>query len=175
MKTKLLTANFWLTIALLAGFCLAAPAFAEKADVFVGYSRLGANTFNANTDGLNGWQGAMNVQIKPFLGVEGDLGHYGLGADRSVLRSTSLMAGPRLTVGKLGVHAFAHGLVGGQHSSNATGQSGTSLTGALGGGVDFRFFPYLSWRFGYDYIAQLTGSPAAASHNRISTGVVVRF
>ena len=179
MKKKMLCAIKGLglgLITMLITVLMCGNAWAQglKADAFLGYSRLGANTFVGNTHGLNGWHGALNVQVKPLMGIEGDLSHYGLGADKNVERTTLLLFGPRLTLGQSGIHLFAHGLVGGQHSANQTGASGGAMAVALGGGLDVRFAPYLSWRVADDYLTS-TSSPSNAAHNRFSTGVVLRF
>ena len=117
----------------------AGPGF----DAYIGYSRLGGQTFYADAGGLNGWEAAVHVKLKPLFGVEGDVAHYGLGANSSIPHTTTVLFGPRLTVGAAGVHVFVHGLLGGEHSSSsgpASVSSGT-LAFALGGGADFRIAP----------------------------------
>jgi hypothetical protein len=109
-----------------------------QGDVYVGYSRTGMDTFYPNMGGLNGWEGAMHVKMHaPFIGVEGDLSHYGLGANSTVPRTTAFIFGPRVTVCALGPKIFAHALIGGEHSANSGGPtpiSSTALAYALGGG-----------------------------------------
>jgi hypothetical protein len=160
--------------------CVPAPAHAvgPSADLYLGYGRLGSNTFNAGIGGLNGWEAAGQVGWMPFVGVEADVAHYGLGAGASVPRTTTFLFGPRVTLGAAGIHVFAHGLVGGEHSANSGGPghiSNNALTIALGGGLDFRILPFFAWRFGADYIAAPTQSPPGASHDRFTTGLVFRF
>jgi hypothetical protein len=165
-----------LTMCLLwIGLAAAARAQGLKADVTVGYSHLGANTFYANSGGLNGWQGAMNVKVKRFWGIEGDLAHYGVGAAATVPRPTTLLLGPRLTIGSAGLRAYVHGLVGGEHASSQSGFSGGAMVVGYGGGLDMRFAPYLSWRVSADYLLAPTESPTGAAHYRMGTGLVVRF
>ena len=55
------------------GFPAAARA-ASRGDAFLGYSRLGKDAFFANAGGLNGWQGALQIKVKAFAGVEGGRG-----------------------------------------------------------------------------------------------------
>jgi hypothetical protein len=162
-------------------FLLAPGARAQvpKGDIYVGYSRTGSDTFYPNVGGLNGWEGAMHVKLHaPFLGVEGDLSRYGLGADSSVPRTTIFMGGPRITLGAVGFKVFAHALVGGEHSANNGGAasiSGGALTYALGGGLDIPFVPFFAWRVAGDYLKALTQSPAGSTPARFSTGLVFRF
>ncbi len=154
-----------------------ARALGPSVDVFLGYSRLGTDVFYPNVGGLNGWNGAMHVKIRRFLGVEGDVSQYGFGAASSVPRTTSVMAGPRVTVGALGIKIFAHALAGGEHSANSAGApiSSEALDVAVGGGVDARIAPFFSWRVAGDYITAPTLSPGTATHGRFSTGLVFRF
>jgi hypothetical protein len=112
---------------------------------------------------------------KPFLGVEADVGQYGLGANSAVPRTTAVMAGPRLSAGTLGFTIFAHGLAGGEHSANNAGTSGGAFAYALGGGLDVRIAPFFAWRVAGDYLNAPTQSPATGSHSRFSTGLVFRF
>lgn len=148
-----------------------------KGDVYVGYSRTGTDAFYSNVGGLNGWQGALHVKLhKPFLGVEGDLSHYGLGANSTVPRTTAFLFGPRLTVGALGPKVFGHALIGGEHSANPSGTiSGTALAFALGGGLDLPIAPFFAWRVGGDYLRAVGHSPAGGTPARFDTGLVFRF
>lgn len=157
-----------------------APALAQipKGDAFVGFSRTGSDTFYPNVGGLNGWEAAVNFKVKPFLGIEGDLSHYGLGADSTVPRTTVILIGPRVTVGLLGFHIFGHGLVGGEHSANSNSNlpiSGGTLAYALGAGIDVPLVPLFSWRIQGDRISAPTLSPSEGTHARFSTGIVVHF
>ena len=155
-----------------------ARALGPKGDVYLGYSRLGSNAFYPGVGGLNGWQGAMQVKLKkPFLGVEADVAQFGIGAPSATPRTTSVMGGPRITVGTLGVKVFAHVLVGVEHSANSATPriSGTAIDYALGAGVDFRIAPFFAWRVGGDYLAATTQAPSSATHFRLTTGIAFRF
>ena len=155
----------------------AAHALGPKADVYAGYSRLGSNAFYPNADGLNGLEVAGHVKIGHFLGVEGDVSHYGYGAASDIPKTTTVLFGPRVTAGALGVKVFAHALVGGEHSSSSSGakiDSGT-VAFALGGGIDFPIAPFFAWRVNGDYIGAPTLSTHDATKARISTGLVFRF
>ena len=146
-------------------------------DVFLGYSRMGANDFYPNVGGLNGWDGAMHVKFERFAGIEGDVSRFGYGANATIPRTTSVMAGPRLTLGVLGVKVFAHALAGVEHSANSSGLpiSGTALDVAAGGGADFKILPFFSWRLAADYLAAPTQETSSATHARFSTGIVFHF
>ena len=165
-------------------FCMlfaAAPAGAvslRNHDAFIGYSRLGSQAFYPNVGGLNGWNAALHIHVAPFFGVEGDVAHYGLGADVAVPRTTTVLVGPRVSVKALGINLFAHGLVGGEHSAN--GNVGTHISqGGLaydfGGGIDLPILPFFAWRFSGDHISAPTISPSGGSHERFNTGLVFRF
>jgi len=160
-----------------AGSAPAAHASGPGGDVFLGYSRLGSGTFYPGVGGLNGWDLDGEIKVNPFVGVEGDISHYGLGAPASTPRTTAVMFGPRVTVGGAGVHVFVHGLVGGEHSANSGSPSisGGALAVAFGGGVDVRFAPYFSWRVAVDYLNAPGNTPSSGSHDRFTTGLVFRF
>jgi hypothetical protein len=154
-------------------------AQAPKIDVALNFSRLGPRVFYAQAPSLNGWQASMNVQRGHFLGIEGDLSHYGMGANASTPKTTMLMVGPRLTVspiGLSGLHLYVHGLVGGEHSHSDDNKiSGGTMTVAFGAGGDVRVLPFLSLRLAADWLAAPTSVPTNATHRRSSIGVVVRF
>ena len=164
-----------------AGFLLLFPLRARAAgpgfDAYIGYSRLGSQTFYASAGGLNGWEAALHVKLKPLIGGEADVAHYGLGGDSSIPHTTTVLFGPRLTVSAVGIHVFVHGLVGGEHSSSSghASVSGGALVFAFGGGADFRIAPFVAWRVAADYLNAPTQSPDGASHDRFTTGIVFRF
>lgn len=150
-----------------------------KGDAYFGFSRTGNDTFYPNVGGLNGWEAALHLKMHiPFVGVEGDFAHYGLGAASSVPRTTTYLFGPRVTVGALGPKVFAHALVGGEHSANSGGPtpvSAGSFAYALGGGLDVPVFPFFAWRVAGDYLRAPSVSPSGATPARFSTGLVFRF
>ena len=148
-------------------------------DAFIGYSRLGHQTFDRNAGGLNGWEGALQIHLHPFLGVEGDVAHYGLGANAAVPRSTTVLVGPRVSVKALGINLFAHGMVGGEHTANsgnaAVHISHGSFAYDVGGGVDLPILPFFAWRFSLDHIRAPMDSPGGGRDARFNTGLVFRF
>ena len=163
------------TALLLCGACGAQSL--HNSDAYFGYSRLGSETFYPNVGGLNGWNAAVHIHMRPFLGVEGDVGHYGLGTSASVPKTTTFLVGPRVTLKALGVALFAHGLLGGEHSSNSAGVSisGGTFAYAVGGGVDLPVLPFFAFRVGGDRIAAPSLSPSSAQKYRVNAGLVLRF
>jgi hypothetical protein len=149
----------------------------HNSDAYFGYSRLGTDTFYPNVGGLNGWNAAVHIHVRPFLGVEGDVGHYGLGADSSVPKTTTYLVGPRVTLKALGVALFAHGLLGGEHSSSTSGVNinGGTFAYALGGGVDLPVLPFFAFRVGADRITAPSLSPSTGRKYRVNGGLVLRF
>ena len=162
----------------LGSFSVPAMAQLRNHDIFLGYSRTGSDAFYPNTGGLNGWEGALHIHLRPFLGAEADVAQYGLGAAASTPRTTTVLVGPRVTVKALAIGLFAHGLVGGEHSANSgsgASISGGALSYALGGGVDVPIFPFFAWRFSADRISAVSQSPSTANKYRFNTGLVFRF
>jgi hypothetical protein len=103
-------------VALLFSLVSAIPARgADKADVYFGYSRVGANLYAANTPAMNGWQAAAHIKPIPFIGIEGDVSHYSQNVNNYSQQVTLVMFGPRVTVHAAGFSVFAHGLGGLAH------------------------------------------------------------
>jgi hypothetical protein len=167
----------------LATFCilLILPSLSRAAnlgDISLGYSRTGDNTFYPNVGGLNGWDLDGQVRWKPFIGVEGDVAHYGLGADSSIPRTTTVLFGPKLSVGAAGFKFFGHFIVGGEHSANSGGPtpiSHGSFAYALGAGADLPLAPFFAWRVQVDRLSAPLISPSNGTHARFTTGIVFRF
>jgi hypothetical protein len=146
-------------------------------DVYLGYTYLGNNAFNPSTGSLNGWQAAAHIHWVPFVGAEFDVAHYGIGGDPGIQHTTTVLVGPRVTLGAHGIHVFAHGLFGWENSANSSSAStisGGGPTLAVGGGVDLHIVSHLAWRVTADYINAPTSSPEG-THSRIGTGIVFRF
>ncbi len=153
-----------------------AACAATGANIFLGYSRTGNNTFSGNAGSLNGWDASACIRTGLLLGFEGDVSHYGLGTSSVVPRTTSVLFGPRLTLGTMGIQVFVHALVGGEHSANSSAPriSSGGLAYALGGGIDLPISPFFAWRVEGDRISS-TASPANGTPARFSTGLVFRF
>ena len=172
--------------ALLFSLVSGARARADKADVYFGYSRVGANLYNVYTPGMNGWQFAAHIKPIPFVGVEGDVSRYSANAGGGSQNVMLVMVGPRVTVGAKGFRVFAHCLGGFAHEWNnlvsffpATSYNTTSY--ALGGGADVPLSKGFKLRMTGDYLgdgnAPTTGySPGyAPSHFRAGVGIAYHF
>ena len=69
---------------------------------------------------------------------------------------------------------FAEGVVGFGHVNTNGFGSDTSFASGVGGGLDYKLFRLLAWRFQGDYIhTRLFNQPQ--NNVRLSTGIVVRF
>jgi hypothetical protein len=139
----------------------------DKVELFGGYSY---ERFNSSPSrNLNGWEISGQYKFAGFLGALADVdAHYG-----SQVRSTSFMIGPQVSV-PFRISPFVHVLVGIGHV-RAGGISDNSFSTALGGGVDMKLVPTISWRViqADDVVTRYFGS---TQHNaRISTGIIFRF
>lgn len=151
---------------------------ANKGDVSFGYSRTGNDTFYPNVGGLSGWDLDGQVRWKRFIGIEGDVARYGMGANATVPRTTAVLFGPKVSFGTAGYKVFGRFLVGGEHSANSSAStpiSGGALAYALGAGAEGPIAPFFAWKVQVDRISAIGQSPSTGTHVRFSTGVVFRF
>jgi hypothetical protein len=159
----------------------AARAQGVKADVYVGYSRTGANLYAVYTPGMNGIQFAAHVKPLPFIGVEADVSRYSQDVNGFSQQVTLVMFGPRVTVHAAGFSVFAHGLGGFSHQHatlttyGSTDNSATSY--AFGGGADLPLFLGLKLRATGDYLGHTDEPPASYSpaHYRFGVGLAYHF
>ena len=165
-----------------------------RADVFPGASPA----FNATQTGsLNGWEGSLEGKVLPFVGIVADFsGHYGsheftagceaiptppcvpTGANAHV-NLHSYLFGPRVSVSIGRFTPFAEALFGAAHISESAqtvglSQSDTSFATALGGGIDYKIFAPIAWRFQGDLLQTRLFSNTQ-NNLRLSTGLVLRF
>lgn len=137
-------------------------------NVFIGYSYNRAN-FSGGGLNLNGWNGALEGKVAPFLGVVADIsGQYGSGVSQH-----NVLFGPRVSTSIGRIRPFAHVLVGVSHVSGG-GDSDTSFGDAIGGGVDYKLIKLIAWRFQGDLL-QTRFFHDTQNDFRFSTGVVVHF
>jgi len=166
--------------ALLFSLVSAARAAAPKTDVYFGYSRVGANLYEPNTTGMNGWQFAMHVKPMPFVGIEGDVSRYTQSPLGFSQQATLVMFGPRVTAHAAGLSLFAHGLAGFTHES-ATGIDFPSISYnaasyALGAGADVPLLLGFKLRITGDYLGNSKApSSPSPSHYRVGVGVAYHF
>jgi hypothetical protein len=169
-------------LALLLVVVPVAHAKGAKADVYFGYSRAGANLYQPNTPGMNGWQFAVHVRPMPIVGFEGDVSHYGQTVNNFSQHVTLFMFGPRFTAHAAGFSAFAHGLVGVAHD-NATLATFPSVgydaaSWALGGGGDLPLLLGFKLRVTGDFLGNSKAPSAGSappSHYRFGVGVAYHF
>ena len=150
---------------------LAASAAAQvptSGNIFFGYSysRVDFGSASAN---FNGWNGSLEGKVLPFVGLVADVsGHYGSGDSVH-----SAIFGPRVSFSIGKIRPFAHALIGVSHFGGH-GSSDTSFADAFGGGVDYRLFHVLGWRFQLDDL-QTRFFSNTQNDFRFSTGLVLHF
>jgi hypothetical protein len=144
-------------------------------EVFGGYSYQGLDRLPQAIPGrnLNGVEIAVQYKFNDWLGVVGEVdGHFGL-PSMPASRSLNILTGPQFSLPRR-ISPFAQILVGYGHGYT-NGIWDNSFAAAIGGGIDMRVAPMLSWRIieGDDVITRYFGG---IEHNpRISTGIVLRF
>jgi hypothetical protein len=160
----------------------ATQAKTVKGDAYFGYSRAGSNLYSPYTPGMNGWQLAGHVKPIPFVGIEGDVSHYGADVGAGSQHTTLIMFGPRVTVGAVGFSVFAHALAGNAHfSSNAVallpGISYNAVSYALGAGGDIPLLLSFKLRVTGDYLgnSKAPSSQYSPSPYRIGVGLAYHF
>jgi hypothetical protein len=146
-------------------------ARAQGTGIFGGYSFEHLGTSPGRY--LNGVEIAAQHSFTGWFRITADLdGHFGSpwSADG---RTLHFMAGPEIAVpGRFS--PFVHAMAGIGHV-HVNGFTDTNFAGAIGGGIDYRIAPLLSWRViqGDDVLTNFFGG---AQHSlRLSTGFVIRF
>jgi hypothetical protein len=154
-------------------------------NVFFGYSYTQTNLVPGQSTGLNGWEGSIEGQLLPLLGLVADFsGHYG-SQDTTIngvggsanLSEYNFLFGPELSFKVSRIRPFVHALIGGGHigaSLSASSTSSGSFSDALGGGLDYRFARILGWRFQLEAL-QTRFFNSSQTNARFSTGIVVHF
>lgn len=172
-------------------------------NVFGGYSYLNADFANGigTRANLNGWEASVEGKVLPFIGLVADFsGEYGIAGSGPVPVSTTCVTpvgglpggciltppsqniaehnflfGPRASFRIAKFRPFVHFLVGASHVSESYATtSSNSFADAIGGGLDYRLIPRVSWRVQADALeTRLSGS--TQNNVRISTGVAIQF
>jgi hypothetical protein len=170
---------------------LAVAQVPTSGNVFVGYSYYSTNLSSLDRVNTNGWQGSLEGEVAPFLGIVADFdGHYGsqnflVPGDPPCPSSGcpvfsgnfseyNVLFGPRFSVSVGKFRPFAEFEFGVGHvDANAAG-SDTSFAMAFGGGLDYRLIRVIAWRLQGDYVS--TRFFGTAQNNlRLSSGIVLRF
>jgi Outer membrane protein beta-barrel domain len=154
-------------------------------NVFIGYSYTQTNLVPGQSTNMNGWNGSVEGQFLPLLGVVADLsGHYGsqvttisgIGGSAN-LSEYNFLFGPRLSFKLHKFRPFVHALFGGGHigaSLRGASTSSSSFADALGGGFDYRLVPLISWRVQLDAL-QTRFFSTSQTNPRFSTGIAIHF
>ena len=176
---------------LLSFTALASAQIPTGGNIYAGYSYFSTNMVGTDRQGLNGWEGSLEGKFFPFVGIVADFSaNYGdlkfptsaglcaIGVVCSPANVNShvdnLLFGPRLSVSVGPVRPFAEAMFGAAHINTNGFGSDTSFATAIGGGLDYRIFHLLAWRFVGDFIR--TSLFNATQHNaRFTTGIVLRF
>jgi hypothetical protein len=167
----------------------------SRADIFPGSGPIAFSS--TQTGNLNGWEGSLEGKVFPFVGIVADFsGHYGsqeittqceaiptppCGRQTGRVHANlhSYLFGPRVSVSLGRFTPFAQALFGAAHiSENASGinfsRSDTGFATGLGGGIDYKLFPAIAWRFQADWLETRVFS-SSNSNLRLATGPVLRF
>jgi len=187
MRKKLLALSFILLCAAMASAQL------PKASVYFGYAHTNTDVVPGSSTGLNGWDGQLEGSVFPFVSVVVDVGGYygsnnllNLGciplSGGSCKASGSVytaLLGPRVSFSAGKFRPFAHALFGAAHvsasaSAISLSDSDTSFGDAIGGGIDYKFLPFLAWRVEGDYL-QTRFYSGTQNNARFTTGLVLRF
>lgn len=164
-----------------------ASAQVPSGNIFFGYSHGSTGLSNNGNTGLNGWEGTLEGKIIPFVGLVADInGQYGSTSafptsNGSLVHVSAseynVFFGPRVSVTVKRFRPFAEALAGVSHvgvSGNGYSASDTALGYALGGGLDYKFWGPLGWRFQGDFI-QTRFFGTTQNDGRFSTGIVLHF
>src|SRR6266851_7107553 len=128
-------------------FLVSISARAQRVvEVYAGYSYEGLYRLPNALQGrnLNGVEIAAQFKFNDWLSVGAEVdGHFGLPSNRDS-RILGVMGGPQFSFPRR-ISPFAHVLAGLGHA-RTNGIWDTSLAAAIGGGIDLRIAPLLSWR-----------------------------
>lgn len=165
-----------------------AQAQVSSGNIFFGYSYGHLNLNHGSSINTNGFEGSLEGKIAPFFGIVADIsGHYGDQGDFPTSASSVSVAaseynflfGPRFSFSVSRFRPFAHALIGAAHES-VSGRnvhysaSDTSFAYALGGGLDYRLWHIVGWRFQGDFL-QTRFFGNTQNDARFSTGLVLHF
>jgi len=183
-----------ITAIAVAFLLLAGAASAQvptSGNVFFGYSYYNTNLSSIDRANTNGWDGSLEGKVFPHIGIVADIsGHYGSqnftgcavggsggGGSCSFNENVSVhnvLFGPRVSASIGRIRPFAEVMIGVGHVNAGDFGSDTSFASAIGGGIDYKLFKPIAWRFEGDYVH--TSFFGAGQNNvQLSTGIVFRF
>ena len=181
-----------IALVLIASPILATAQVPTSGNIFFGYSYYNTDLSTIDRANTNGWEGSLEGRVFPFLGIVADFsGHYGsqnfsfpcpvggtiVGGSCTINENVSehnVLFGPRVSVSVGKFRPFAEAMFGIGHVNANSAGSDTSLATALGGGIDYRLFRPIAWRFQGDYV-QTRFFGNTQNNVRLSTGIVLRF
>jgi hypothetical protein len=136
--------------------------------------RFRSAIFNAN---LNGLHTSVTYFRNEWFGIEGNV-VAAFGSSNFVNNPPSRFAlytaGPRIAWRSVRWQPWAHALVGGVHVLPQTGLGQAGFAVQLGGGVDWRYKPLISFRVESDYVRSQLFSLGQNSY-QFGGGAVLHF
>ncbi|HYL64023.1 MAG TPA: hypothetical protein VE077_15515 [Candidatus Methylomirabilis sp.] len=125
---------------------------------------------------VNGLRTSFSYSWKDWLGVEGNvLAAFGSSTLNNEASHIVLYgAGPRFGLNTGSFQPWAHVLVGGIHVYPLTGSNVNGFAFQLGGGVDYAYKPFLSFRVESDYVRSQLYS-AGQNSFVVGAGIVIPF
>ena len=182
--------SVWIFIpALLLFLTSFSSAQVSGGNAFFGYSYGSIDLNHGGNTSMNGFEATLEGKVLPHIGLVADFsGHYGDRGDFPTSTSTASVAGseydflfgPRVSLSVSRFRPFAEALFGGSHVS-VSGRDGlhysasdTGFTYALGGGLDYKVWGPVGWRFQGDFV-QTRFFGNTQNDGRFSTGIVLHF
>ena len=178
-----------LSVVLLFLGTLAVAQVPTSGNIFFGYSYYNTNLSSTDRANTNGWEGSLEGKVLPFVGIVADFdGHYGSqnfpatvcglvctpSSFNANFTEHNVLFGPRVSASIGRFRPFGEAMFGIGHVNASGAGSDTSFATALGGGLDYRLFHLLGWRFEGDYV-QTRFFGTHQNNTRLSTGIVFHF
>jgi opacity protein-like surface antigen len=168
---------------------LAVAQVPTSGNIFFGYSYYNTNLSSVDRANSNGFEGSLEGKVLPFVGIVADFdGHYGSenfpatvcglvctpASFSANVSEHNVLFGPRVSASIGRFRPFGEAMFGVGHVNANSAGSDTSFATALGGGLDYRVFHVISWRFEGDYV-QTRFFGTHQNNTRLSTGIVFHF
>ncbi len=177
-----------LSVVLLFLGTLAVAQVPTSGNIFFGYSYYNTNLSSIDRANTNGFEASLEGKVLPFVGIVADFdGHYGsqnfpapfcglvcTPSFNASFTEHNVLFGPRVSASVGRFRPFAEAMFGVGHVNASGSGSDTSFATALGGGLDYRLFHLLGWRFEGDYV-QTRFFGTHQNNTRLSTGIVFHF
>jgi hypothetical protein len=164
-----------------------------KWEAFAGYGYTSLNQVNQSRKGLQGANVSITRDFSKYFGVTADGAYYRYPVSHPIVVGSTLTPSVDAVLFGPVVHgeiwgkfsAFAHVLLGGEHTGGESQTPNISFAGGAGGGLEYSLGPRLSLRASGDDIASsfsLTGNSPALGYSphehwnsRAAFGVVYKF